>query len=238
MKIIKIVPLLSMFLLLSSCASEEQNKAFSEISGLYGCNVNFSKGFSTSTEKGNAKYFELNISNCTMIDQEKIEPEVAASGSALILFKSFSEEEKSNYAKISVEIKKNSKNNETTSSFDYSLPLLRSLEKQEVYMKAFLGSMKRKDVKGCYSHLNDYVTKDLTSEGLDSVMQGVDKEFGPIKEIQEHGFKFIKYTDEVPNGELDLLLLSGSYIREKGNTTLEVYIDTTKTVRNIYGIKF
>ena len=105
-------------------------------------------------------------------------------------------------------------------------------------MKSFCESVKRRDVKGCYSQLNDYVTKDLTLEGLDSLMQGVDKEFGPIKEIQEHGFKFINYKDEETNEEVDLLLLSGSYVREKGNTRLEVYIDTTKAVKKVYGIKF
>lgn len=86
-----------------SCASENQQKGLDLIAKHYQTEVSFSKGFATNAGKSSAR-FNIKVANSPMLDT--LRQDVTASNIALMLYESFTEDEKDDYDFIHVELKK------------------------------------------------------------------------------------------------------------------------------------
>lgn len=100
------------------CASESQQKGLDQIGEQYKTKASFSKGFQTNAGKSFSR-FNVKVSGSPMLDT--LRHEVTASNIALMLYDSFTDDEKDDYDYIHVELKKDSLQDSFEATFDPKL---------------------------------------------------------------------------------------------------------------------
>jgi len=143
-----LITLLSVIILIS-CASENEQKGLDEIAAIYHAKVTFSKGFYTKTNQKTIKHFNINVSDCKMMDTMKFSQ--ASGNMARIAYHNFTTEEKEKYDEINVQLIKD----KDTTYYSFDRDLLSLVDKKANTVIAFSESF----VKHDFSKLDNLIDK-------------------------------------------------------------------------------
>ncbi len=126
-------------LILTSCASENEQKGLDEIARIYNAKVSFSKGFNSSVGKKTIKRFNIKVSESKMLDTLPFAE--TSSNITLTAYNNFNEDEKNNYTDLYVEF---INSNNDTLKYNYPVVLLELLSKKQKAFTVFSEGIKNK----------------------------------------------------------------------------------------------
>ena len=213
------------------CTSQTEKKGIKDIADFYGCKVSYSIGSELSTKYNSKKYFELKLSESDYLNS--IHPDVAASNSALIFYRSLSDGEKSNYSHIKCVIEQNS--NKTT-KVEFKTQNLEIVAQQLYLFQKCKSLFQKKEYNKVIDIFEPEIKKTINNESISLEWDKIDKDYGLIKDGQIHGFFFI--NPEFNGKILNLLEIKGLLIRENDNTNFNVIVSQDVSDKYIYGINF
>ena len=216
--------LLALVFTLNSCGklsiTPNEDKGIKEVLNFYGGECKYSKGASVSTEKGKQRYFELEMSKITTIEEFMEVAELPASNIAYLFYKNL-RAEREHYDEIHVVI-----DNGKGKSFEmkYPKPGLDIVEKKVSLMNTIARHIQDKNFDAIKQSISENPMIALTpikskNNLVDSIIKG-ESLFGTIKSFEPFGFQFRK-TREGRN----ILHLSGLFVRAGQNTQFSVDLD-------------
>ncbi|KQC30881.1 hypothetical protein [Flagellimonas eckloniae] len=175
-----------------SCASENQQKGLDLIAKHYHTETSFSKGFKTNAGKTTSR-FNIKVSNSPMLDT--LRQDITASNIALMLYESFTEDEKDDYDFINVELQKDSLEESHKALYDIQ-QLSRALDQAAIFTN-FSENLLQKNYNGIVQNIADRYQNPKLAGNLEAFMNGLYKAHGNLIEYKRIGFGI--YTK--PNNE-------------------------------------
>lgn len=178
-------------LLFVGCASETEQKGLDQIADLYDAKTSYSKGFSSAVGTETIRQFDVKVSESKLIDS--LPPTVTTANIAMLVYESLTEDEKSKYDQIYVQLV-NLKLD--TASYTYPTQVLDNLsEKAKVY-KRFSESL----VSGDYEIVDEIKDHKLMptalSDGLKANMLAREKALGSLIAYEPFGIAEMTIEDE------------------------------------------
>lgn len=179
--------------LLSSCASENQQKALDEVAKTYNATTGFTKGFNNDIT-----YFRITVADSDVINDAEVVS--AASNIALIVYDHFTEEEKKDYTHIEVEISKKS-NPDDKMTRNYEVSTLVAPTKQAKIFDNFSNAVKSGDFQLMASLIDPQYRKADDAETIKSYIQKFIDENGKITEFRRTGYGLRVFDNNTTNYE-------------------------------------
>ena len=211
------------------CASETQRKGLDIIADHYEATTAFSKGFNTNAGK-TTTMFTIKVSNSKMIDT--LRPDITASNIALMLYETFTEEERESYNEIQVALVKDSLKEAETSRYDPSV-LADALDQSAIF-RSFSDNLINKDLGSIAENMAPQYKTDKLLPNLTNYMTALVNTHGKLEGYKRTGFGILSLPDN-----RKLFFYSGYLIFEDG-----VYrgynVQTSQNMDNNYlmGFKF
>ena len=172
------------------CASESQQKGLDEIAAYYDANTSFSKNYSNSVGTKKITTFNIKITDSKMLDS--LRADITCSNIALMLFDSFTEEEKKDYNYINVELIK--KGNDTL-SYSYNPEILNIGIDQVSIFTDFSEKLLAKDYKGVFNNIEPSLIQSNSLLQFTNYQTQFVNEHGNITAYKRYGFGVIKKED-------------------------------------------
>lgn len=119
-----------------ACASETEQKSLDKVAEIYDATTSYSKGFNSSMGQETVRKFTAKVSGSKLIDS--LNPNVTSGNIALIVFDGFTEDEKTKYQTVDVELV-NSKGD--TLDYSYAVDILSKLHKKSEVFHTFSSSL-------------------------------------------------------------------------------------------------
>lgn len=208
--------------------TDNEDAGIKEILAFYGGYCKYAVGASASTKDGKKKYFELEMSQSDVLEENANRIEMPASNIAYLFYKNL-KEEKSNYDEIhAVIIFKDG----TEKTFEYSTDKLELVQNRMDLANKTVDLLTNKD----YDNLKLLLNNELVNYDKDELISNLIKfepQFGDIKEFRPFGFRVNKNK----NG-MSILHISGALIREVQNSEFSVDIDLNSENEEIYLLQY
>lgn len=208
--------------------TDNEDAGVKEIIAFYGGYCEYAVGVSASTEDGKKKYFELEMSQSEVLEENANRIEMPASNIAYLFYKNL-KEEKSDYDEIhSVIIFKDG----TEKTFEYSTDKLELVHNRMNLANKAVNLLTNKD----YDNLKLLLNNGLVNYSKDELISNLIKfepQFGDIKEFRPFGFR----VNETKNG-INILHISGVLIREVQNSEFSVDIDLNSEKEELYLLQY
>lgn len=179
-------------LMVISCASENQQKGLDLIAKHYHTETSFSKGFETNAGKSSSR-FNIKVSNSPMLDT--LRQDITASNIALMLYESFTEDERDDYDFINVELMQDSLQDPVKALYD--IKELSSALDQVAIFTNFSENLLQKNYNSIAQNIADRYQNPKLAGNLEVFMNGLHKAHGNLIEYKRIGFGI--YTK--PNNE-------------------------------------
>ena len=196
--------------------TDNEDKGVKEILEFYGGQCKYAVGASASTDEGESKYFELEISQSEVIESYSNVAQMPASNVAYLFYKNL-KEEKNNYNEIHTVLKFDDGNEMT---FKYPVEQLDIVASRMPTVEKVVGLIKSKQFQEIKPLLNDTSVAKYDKNELVTNMEKIDSQFGEVKEFLPYGFR-IKETEVGKR----YLHISGAILREKQNHEFSVDFD-------------
>lgn len=209
--------------LLSSCASENQQKALDEVAKTYNATTGFTKGFSNDIT-----YFRITVADSDIIDDAQVVS--AASNIALMVYDNFTEEERKDYTHIEVEISKKSNPNDKITR-NYEVSTLVAPNKQAKIFDNFSNAVKSGDFQLMASLIDPQYRKAEDAETIKTYIQKFIDDNGKIIEFRRTGYGLRVFDNNTTNYEF-----TGIFVFENNkhlNYNVQTYDDVNS--QYIYG---
>lgn len=175
MKFLSVLTGILTLVLMMSCVSENEQKGLDYIGALYGGETSYSKSFKSESGEESTRTFNVKIKASERIDT--LEPTVTTSNIALLMYESFTEEEKEDYTHIDIELI-NKKND--TAGYYYPVNVLKSLSDKSKSYKIFSQSLVDKDYDKIDEIRNPDEIKQTASAGLEAYIDALEKKHGDL----------------------------------------------------------
>jgi hypothetical protein len=207
-----------LIIILVSCKqlkiSDNERKAVSEISELYGGTCTYSMNTKFSTKGGKKSFFEIEISNSDLFNENDMWTEMHASNFAYMLFTHI-KNDKRKYDNIRSTIVTKDGRKDT---FEYSLDTLEIVNTKMNYVVQVIDILKSKN----YEKINQLLIPDvlLPTQERDKYLnyiKSADSTFGSIESFTPTGFRF----SSVENGT-QFLHISGNLKRSIKDTQFSI----------------
>ncbi|SHG48771.1 hypothetical protein SAMN04488109_0486 [Chryseolinea serpens] len=224
-----IIALLTTLVSCGSMLTENENKAIDEVLEFFGGYCKYSVGVSASTEEGEKKYFELELSQSNSLTKFKDNKEIVTSKLSYIFFCKLSEKEKENYTHIRGTLLYD---NGEKFSKDYSIEELETVKNKLLIVDKVVSLIKNKNFIELKDLLNDQESFRYDKNELVTNIEKVEPEFGNIKEYRLFGFKF-SYA-----GDNEILKIYGVVLRDKNNHELSIYLDPNSKKEEILKLDY
>ncbi|WP_157972858.1 hypothetical protein [Aureibaculum luteum] len=189
-----------------SCASENQQKGLDKVVSHFGGNASFSKSFNSTIGQETIKSFDIKISNSFMLDT--LRQDLSTAKIAMLLYDSFSQEEKDDYNQINVELENSSSNK--SSIFKYnSKTLINLLDQNEIFIE-FSENLKKENYQLISENVKPKYRTETLADGLKQFMKNLTDQHGRLvsykatevgvftaKQEQQYKYKgFLTFEDD------------------------------------------
>ena len=188
-----------------SCASENQQKGLDKVVSHFGGNASFSKSINTALGQETIKSFDITISNSFMLDT--LRQDLSTATIAMLLFGSFSQEEKDAYNQIGVELVNSSSNKPSVYKYN-SKTLINLLDQNEIFID-FSENLKKENYELISKNVKPKYRTETLASGLKQFMKNLTDKHGNLvsykatevgvfntKEEQQYKFKgFLTFED-------------------------------------------
>ena len=216
--------------LLLSCSSATEKSGLNEIASTWGPTI-IKKGFSTSTNEGNGKYVELEVSNPEFFGKDvKMEP--IARGVAFLFFKNLTTEEQQAYSKYSIVLKNDSGHSE---SFSYPTKAVLGYFEKEKIANAYYDKLLQGDFNYIY---NNFENPDFPIDTLVSAFTPLLNDVKSYDRIATNKIYFGKYTLE-GGKQTEAIEFSGNIIKADSVVKyFSITLSLDESKKNIFGIRY
>lgn len=174
-----IVSLLALFF---ACASEEEQAAFQAIENHYGCEVSYTKGFSSSAGKKTVKRINLELKGGELL--QNTEPASVAPYAATLLYLNMNDEDIKKYTHIGVGIFKDPESAAADYENTYEMETVERISRQAAYFDDVAEQLKQKDVLAAYNTLLPEVKNDGQIDQFKSYVESLYTNNGSITDFQ------------------------------------------------------
>ena len=218
----------SLFILLIAiflvgCVSENQQKGLDDIAYHYDAETSYTKSYKNSAGSKKTTTFNVNVSNSKMLDT--LRADITTSNIALMMFDSFTEDEKKDYTYLNVTLIKKAKD---TVSYNFFPEVLNvGLDQVSIFID-FSEKLLAKDYKGIFNNIDPTIIESDTFSLFTNYLDQLTNDYGDITAYKRYGFGILKQK----TGE-ELLGYSGILTFNNGFTKT-YYIITSKQKDNNY----
>jgi hypothetical protein len=214
--------------LISITANED--KGVKEILNFYGGYCKYSLGASASTDDGNKKFFELELSKSDVIEKQSKAAQMPASNIAYLFYKNL-KNEKSNYEEIRTVLIFADGEKMT---FKFPAKQLELVESRMNVANKVVGLIKEKKFEELKPLLNDNKLVSYNKDELVKNLISIDSQFGNVTEgFRSFGFRINKLKDG-----MDILHISGAIIRDKQSNEFSVDLDLNGKDDTVYLLQY
>jgi hypothetical protein len=224
--LISILPLFILFSCKQLSISENEKKAISEISDLYGGACTYSININSSTKYGKRAFFEIEISNSDFFNENTMWTEMHAANFAYIFFTHTKKDErKYNSIKSTITYIDGRK-----VSFEYSPDTLDIVNKKMSFVYKIIDILKSKDYKKLsYLLRSGFLLPTSEKVKFMNYIKSADSTFGTIQTFTPTGFRF----NSIRNGN-QFLHISGNVKRRNQDTQFSVDINPDSAEDELY----
>jgi hypothetical protein len=219
--------------LLSNAMSitDNEDKGVKEILGFYGGYCEYAIGVSASSEIGNKKYFELEVSKSDVIDNKANSAQMIASNIAYLFYKNLNEEERQNYDEIhSVLVFADGKRK----TFEFPTKTLEQVEGRMNVAFKVVALIKEKNFEALRPILNDTAYVAYDKNELITNLKAFDPQFGNVTE----GFRPFGFRINEGKSGAEVLHISGAIIRDIQSNEFSVDLDLHGLDDTIYMLQY
>ena len=223
-----LITLLSAIILIS-CVSENEQKGLDEIADIYHAKVTFSKGFHTKTNQKTIKHFNINVSDCKMMDTMNFRH--ASANMARIAYHNFTEKEKKKYDKVIVQLIKD----KDSAKYSFNRDLLSLVDKKANTVIAFSESLLQHDFPKLDKLIDkEYIKTSNFGLKMKKYISILENERGKITSYQLYKIG----TTSAKNINLKMIRYVGEFQFSKGKKAAYfVNINTTEGKDKVVGYK-
>jgi hypothetical protein len=236
MKYLKLPILIAATIIIASCGSnplnitENEDKGVKEILEFYGGYCKYALGMSASTESGNKKYFQLELSQSEFLT-DKANAQVPASNIAYLFYKNLNREERANYSEIhSVLVFKDGEKK----TFVYPSKDLDLFDQRMQVVHKVVGLIKEKKFEDLKPMLIDTAYFNYDKNELISNLSMVDSQFGNVTE----GFSPLGFVVNETKDGTKILHITGAIVRDKQNNQFSVDLDLNGKDDKVYLLEY
>lgn len=217
-------------LFLTSCVSEEEQRAFKEIGDYYGTNVTYTKSFSNSINHRNVKALNLILKGGSYVN--KVPLKKLAPYAATLLNIHMKNKDIEKYTHIGVKIYKNEQDSVPAYEDLYRLPIIYDITKQSAFFQKASRTLQDKTAKELYELLPANLQTDTQKAKFVATINKMKKERGGIKEVKLVGVgKKIAHNTKAEYYSYEAEVLWG-------NTMVTQFSVSTSANTNILGVLY
>ncbi|UZR94924.1 hypothetical protein [Chondrinema litorale] len=178
----RILLLIAMVGALFSCVSENEQKGLDKIANHYNVKTSYTKGFKTNAGEKNT-IFTIKVGDSEMIDT--MQHALVSSNIALMLYESFTPEERSEYSYLEVKFDKDSAKED--GSF-YEPALLADGLDQAVIFSNFSDNLLTKNYEAIVNNLKPEYKSPQLANNLSNFMANLSNQHGEVIDYKRVGF--------------------------------------------------
>ncbi|MFT5914296.1 MAG: hypothetical protein ACI81T_000783 [Bacteroidia bacterium] len=230
MKSVNYIVLFCLFLISTSCISEQEGKAIKSAADLYGTTISYISGVSTSTDDGEKRFIERDISESKLINE--LPAELIGSNVAYTFFKNM--DKSKNYTHIVSNVHQSKKETKLEYSID-DLEIVGYKEKE--YARAVESLKDKKYDELFLSVVEEFQGNSIQINEVRKTMIELDNKYGKITDYAFHGFTFTDFDTE--SGNLQLIQIFGILKYDKENMRFSLFTSQNKQIEEEhYGFRF
>lgn len=185
-------------------------------------------GFSITNKEKKRLFFELEISNSSLLEKHSKNLQIPASNIAYLFYKNV---DKNQYDDIKVKIHLKNGN---VSEFTYSTKDINGV----IELERTISLINKKIINGEYTEIANYfdskIKQKLNRKEIEKMFNDYDSIYGKINNIQLQGFSYAAISED--DSPIKLLHLSEVVIRDGHNTKLSLFFN--KNSQKLYSISF